>query len=401
MKFKYQARTKEGEVKTGVVEASSKEVALSLLQKLGFYVTYLEKEEPGLLTKEIKIRRGVSGRDLVIFTRQLAVLFSSGIPLVETLWTVAFQTKNLDFRERIMKIAEEVEGGSQLSTALSKYPDVFSPFYINLVKSGEMAGKLGICLESLANYLERSYSFRQKLIGSLTYPAIIILLFLGIALFLIFNVFPEFQELFSGVGLEIPLPTKIILSFSAFLKKNFLFIFLFLLLIFAFVFWLLSQRKGRELLERFLLKIPILGPFLKEVYLTQISQGLHTLISGGIHLTSALETVANLVGNSVYRKTFLEIKEKVKQGIPLSFLLRLYPDLFPPFFIQMISTGEKSGTLETVLTNLIDFQQNETERTLDNFLKILEPTLIILIASFVGFLVASVIIPLYRLVGAY
>ena len=401
MKFKYQARTKEGEIKSGVVEASSKEVALSLLQKLGFYVTYLEKEKPGVLTKEIKIKRGASIRDLVIFTRQLAVLFSSGIPLVEALWTVAFQTKNLDFREKIMTIAGEVEGGSQLSKALLKHSDIFSPFYINLVKSGEMAGKLGPCLESLANYLERNYNFRQKLISSLTYPAIVILLFFAVTLFLIFNVFPNFQELFTEAKLELPLPTKIILSSSAFLKKNFLFILLSLFLIFAFIFWLLSQRKGREALDRFLLKIPILGSFLKEVYLIQIAQGLHTLISGGIHLTSALEIVANLIGNSVYKKTFLEIKEKVKQGIPLSFLLRLYPDLFPPFFIQMIATGERSGTFEKVLTNLINFQQNETERTLENFLKTLEPTLIILIASFVGFLVASVIIPLYRIVGTY
>ena len=401
MKFKYQARTKEGELKTGIIEASTKEIALDLLQKLGFFVTYLEEERPPLFARQIKIRERISQRDLVLFTRQLAVLFDAGIPLVEALWTAAAQTKSLDFKEKIVKIAEEVEGGSPLSSALSKYPKIFSPFFINLVKSGEMAGKLPHCLKQLADYLERNYAFRQKLIGSLSYPGIVLILFFGIFLFLIFAVFPNFQKLFSETELELPLPTRIILSFTSFLHKNFLFILLLALFLFAMFFWFLSQKKGKKAFDRFLLRMPVLGSFLKEIYLTQIAQALQTLISGGIHLTVALDTVANLVGNSVYKEALAEIKEKVKEGMQLSFLLHLYPDLFPPFFIQMIATGEKSGTLEMVLTNLVNFQQNETERRLENFLRILEPLLIISIAALVGFLVASVIVPLYRLISAY
>jgi type IV pilus assembly protein PilC len=401
MKFRYQARTKEGELKTGIIEASTKEIALDLLQKLGLFVTYLEEEKPPFFARKIKFREKISQRDLVLFARQLAVLFNAGIPLVEALWTAAAQIKSLDFKEKIIKIAEEVEGGSPLSSALSKYPKVFSPFFVNLVKSGEMAGKLPLCLNQLADYLERNYNFREKLISSLTYPAIVLILFFGIFIFLIFAVFPNFQKLFSESGLELPLPTKIILSLSFFLQKYFLFFLLFILFLLAIFFWFLSQEKGKKSFDRFLLRLPILGPFLKEIYLIQIAQALQTLVTGGIHLTMALETVADLVGNSVYREAILEIKEKVKEGIQLSFLLHLYPDLFPPFFIQMITTGEKSGTLEMVLTNLVSFQQNETERKLERFLRILEPLLIISIASLVGFLVASVIIPLYRLITAY
>ncbi len=401
MKFKYQARTKKGELKIGTIEASSREVALELLQKLGLYVTYLKEEKPPFYARKIEIFEKITQKDVALFTRQLSILINAGVPLSEALLTIASQVKKRSFKEKITKIVEAIEGGSSFSKALSLYPQIFSPFYVNLVKSGEMTGKLSLCLNHLADHLETSYNFRQKIIGALLYPIMVLLVFLGVASYLTFVILPSFEEMFAEREAQLPFLTSLVLSSARFIRQNFFFIFVFFLFFFLLLFWFLSQREGRETFDKFLLKTPFLGTFFQKVYLSRIAQTLSTLIAGGIQLVNGLDLVSEVVGNISYKKALKETKEKVKEGVPLSRSLGFYQELFTPLFLQMIAIGEKTGKLEFVLTNLAKFQQNEIERTLENLSQILEPLLIVILGGLVGILIASVIIPLYRIVSFY
>ena len=212
MKFSYQARTKEGEIQTGIIEASSKEAALSILRRHGLYITFLKEEvKKPVFAKEIKIfKKRITTKDLVLFTRQLSIMFRSKIPLVETLRTLYNQTENPELKEKIRKIGGEVEGGTHLSIAFSHYPDLFSPFFVSMVKSGEMSGKLSESLDYLTNYLESRYSLTQTIKGALIYPVLILVMAILMAFFLSIFVLPQLKSVLTEANVELPIFTKII-----------------------------------------------------------------------------------------------------------------------------------------------------------------------------------------------
>ena len=401
MKFKYQARTEKGELRMGIIEASSKEAALNLLQKFGYFVTFLEEEKTPVYAFKIKLRKGISSKELLIFTRQLSFLVSGGVPLVLALETLASQIKDFDLRERILKMAEKVEAGVPFSEVVAENKDIFPPIYAGLIKSGEAVGKVSQALEALAEYFERAIAFRQKLIGALMYPSMVLLLFFSILFFLLFKIFPTFETLFVQKGMALPWSTKIFLSFSHFLSKIWLPLLLSLFFLILFFLWFKRTEKGEKIFEKILFNFPIIGSFLKRIYLAQIAQNLSLLISGGVPIAISLELTSKIAPSKIYKEGLKEVEKMVKKGSSLAFAFSSMPEIFPPFFTQLISAAEKTGTLSSVLIKLSHFEQNEIERWLENFLRILEPLLIILIAGLVGLLVASVIIPLYQAIGTY
>lgn len=397
MKFKYQAKTQTGELKSGIIDAPSREAAINLLQKLGFFVTSLQEEKERDFLKEIEIFGKISQREVAIFTRQLSVLIDSGVPLSEALFTIASQTSKKSFKEKIFKIAQEVEGGSSLSKALSLYPQVFSSFYVNLIKSGEMIGKLSLCLKYLADYLETSLSFQRKLIGALIYPALVLLVFFGVAFYFIFVLVPVFENFISSENLSLTSP-PLIFSVAKFVKSiSPLFLLLFLAFL-GILIWFFTQESGKRTRDRLLLTLPFINSFFQKIFLARMAYGLSILIAGGIQLVVGLELLADLVGNTVYQKALKEIKNKVKEGFSLSYSLSLYPQLFPPLFLQMISIGERSGKLESVLNNFFQTQQREIENSINLLSEILEPVLILVLGGLTGLLIASVVTSLYRMV---
>lgn len=401
MKFLYQARTKEGDIKSGIIEASSKEVALDLLQKMGIFVTYLEEEKPPLFAREVKFFQRISFKDLVLFSRQFSMMLSSKIPIVETLSTLASQTTNLELKEVIFDISEEVEAGSSLSKALLRYQKVFSPFYIAMVKAGETSGKLSECLKYLADHLEREYTLRSKVGGALIYPALVLIVFFFIAGFMMFSILPSFEKILLESGAQVPLITKIVLSFSQFLRKYFLF--LLLVLIFPiFLFYYYSKtEEGKKAIDKISLKIPILGQISKSTLISQFSENLSTLTSAGIMITEALEIIEGIIRNKVYQEAIFQIKEGVKKGNPISSISVLYPEIFPPLFNQMVLVGERTGNLDQCLMTIANFYRQEAERGIENLMRLLEPLLIIFLGGAVGGLMVTVLMPLYRIIGTY
>ncbi len=400
MKFNYQARTKTGDIQSGVVEASSQEGALTILQRYGLYVTILEEIKPSpLFVKRIRIFERVSRRDRAMFARQLSIMFKSKVSLVEALRVLVAQTPSPFFREKILKIAGEVEGGSPLSKALSRFPNIFSGFFVAMVKSGETAGKLSEALEYLADHLEREHHFYSRVWGAMLYPVMVIVVMLGVVLVMILFVFPQIAQIVEETGVEPPLITKITFGVINFIRKWIIAIVLALITAVLFLFQYLKTKEGKEVLSKFSLKTPIIKNLLQMIYLSRFAENLSTLFAGGVPIAQALEVSGEVVGSEVYKKIILEMRDEVRKGGTISSVLQRYPEAFPPVFTQMTLVGERTGTLDQTLLHLVSFYQKEVERNLENILTLLVPFTIVFLGIIVGGLVGSVILTLYQVVG--
>jgi len=397
MRFNYQARTKEGQ--TGIVEASTKENALLLLQKYGLYVTYLEEERLPFYARGIHLFQGTSTRDVVLFARQLAIMFKSEVSLVEALRSLAEQTGKRDFREKILMLTDEIEGGSSFSDALSKFPKIFNPFFVNMVKSGESAGKLSEVLDYLADHLEREYELTSRMKGALVYPAMIVVVATIVFILMVFFVLPNLIQILKETETELPLPTKIVIFVSDAARAWW---WLAPMILFAVGFGFsryISTKQGRRNFHALILKLPLIGDLAKKIYLARLAENLSTLIVGGLPIAQALEYSGQVVGNTLYKEAIFVARDGVRRGEQISSILRQFPHLFPPIFIQMVYVGERSGSVDRTLKNMVTFYQGEVQRTMDSLLGLIEPALIIILGVGVAIVVASVLLPLYRLSG--
>jgi len=400
MKFQYQARTKTGEGQSGTVEAASREAALAILQRYGFYITAFQEVKPlPAYSKEIRIFGGISLKDKVVFSRQLSIMFKSKVPLVESLRTLVGQTANLRFREKIVKISETVEGGASLSKAFARFPEVFSPFYIAMVKSGETAGKLSEALEYLADHMEREYDFNSRVSGAMMYPIMVLVTMFGIIALMIWFVFPQISQFIKETGIEPPLIAKIVFGTIDFIKKWLIVIILGLITTVLFILQYLKTKEGKSLSDRFSLKVPIVKSLLQMMYLSRFAENLATLSSGGVQIAQALEVSGEVVGNEIFKKIILETRDAVRKGETIHSVLQRYPEQFPPIFTQMTMVGEKTGTLDETLMHLVNFYQKEVNRSLENVLNLLVPLTIVGLGAVVGGLVGSVLLTLYSIVN--
>jgi len=396
MRFNYQARNKTGEIQTGIVEASSRETAFNVLKTHGLYVTVLEGTETvPFFAKKLKFFERVTKKDIVLFSRQASIMFKSNVPIVETFKAIAEQTRKSVFKEKILKLGEEIEGGTSLSKTLSIYPKLFSPFYINMVKSGEASGKLSDVFIYLADYLEREQNFRSKITGAMVYPIFVLIVFVAVVAIIMVYVIPQLTEVLEGTGQELPAITKVVVAMSNFLKEKWWLVLLIIFVLAIALFQFSRSKQGKKFFDWNLLRVPLLGSFLKKLYLARFALNLSTLISGGLPIAQALEITGEVVGNDRYKKIIFETMDKVKRGDPISSVLEQYPNLIFPLFYQMVTVGEKTGTLDSSLKNVVVFFQNDVDRGLDNFVRLLEPIFIVLLGGVVAGLMGAVLLPLY------
>lgn len=402
MQFNYQARTKDGQIQVGTVEAASQEAAASLLQKYGLYVTLLDavKARP-VYAKKLRIFGKVSGKDLVMFSRQLSILFKSKIPLAESLGVLSMQAKREAFREKISEIAEKVEAGTTFSGALSDHPKLFSPFYVSMVKSGESSGKLSEALEYLADHLEKEYDLVSKIRGAMIYPALVLSVVVIVIALMMFFIIPSLTAVLTENGQQLPLITRTVIGLSDFLRNSGWILAFGAVGLISFVVYYLKTGFGKIFLENFYLKVPVFGSFLKMVYLSRFAENLSTLITGGIPIATALEISGEVVGNTVYKDIIDKTRDEVRKGESIGSVLQKYPKFFPPVFTQMTLIGEKTGTLDSTLTNLVRFYKKEVDRAVDGLLGILEPVLVIFLALIVTVVIAAVLLPLYNMNSFY
>lgn len=400
MKFNYQARTASGEIQSGQVEASSKEAALTLLQKYGLYITYLEEVElEPFYAKRLKIFERITKQEITAFFRQLAVMFKSKVPIIEALYAIAKQTKNSNFREKLLKIAQEVEGGTSFSQALNLYPSIFNYFYVSMVKSGEVSGKLADTLEYLANHIEREYFFLVKIRGAMIYPIFVLFVFIVVIVAMTIFIIPQMSLVLAETGQELPLLTKAIIGISNFFRSWGGIILLLLISLIIFAYYYSKTPEGKKFFDKFWLSLPIIGAILKKIYLSRFAESLSTLITAGLPISQALEISTQVVGNSIYQNIIFEAREGIRRGEQISLILEQHPKFVPSIFYQMVLTGEKTGNLDEILLNITNYYRREIEENLNTIVGLLEPILIIILGGLVGIIVASILMPLYRIGG--
>jgi type IV pilus assembly protein PilC len=398
MKFNYQARDKKGKTQTGVIEASSRDAAAQLLSRHDLYVTLLEEEKAApAYSKRLAFFDRVSVRDIMLFSRQLSIMFQSRVSLVEALQVLASQMKNASFKEKIFEISESVEGGTAFSQAIEKYPAIFSSFYVNMVKSGEASGTLSGVLDYLADHLEREYYLASKIKGALVYPMFIVFLALAVLFLMMYFVIPNLSRVLGATGVELPAITKLVLWLAAFTRSWGWLLFLLSGLGVFLLFRYAKTKEGKRFFSILYLKIPSLNQFLSMIYLSRFAENLSTLIGGGLPIVQCLDITANIIGNDVYKDIIQEAREEVKRGNRISQVLQRYPSQFPPVFTQMVFIGEKSGTLDKSLTSIVRFYEKEVAGAVEKLLSVLEPALIVVLGLLVGGMMAAVMLPLYKM----
>ena len=397
MKFVYQSRTKDGQIQSGVVEASSKEGALNLLQGYGLYVTGLEESNVPVYSRKIEIFKGISAKSLVLFTRQLSILIQADVPLVESLRTLALQTTKTSFRELIQEIGEKVEEGTPLSQAIAAYGSVFSPFFVGIVKAGEASGKLPESLEYLADHVERDYEFRSKIIGAMIYPAFVIVVFIAVIVLVLTFIIPQLTEVLAESGKELPAITKLVISISGFFVNYWQYMLIVTAILVLMTIRMLKDPAGKRILDRILVNIPLFGGFIKKINVAQLAENLSTLISSGLPIVQALEITEGIVTNFIYKDAIVSIGEGVKKGETISSILYRYPEYFPAMFTQMVAVGERTGNLDSAMLNVVHFYQKEVSRSLDTMVGLLEPIMLLGLGALVMGIMGSVLLPIYQI----
>jgi len=400
MKYIYQARSKEGKIETGIIEASSKEAAAFILQKYNIFVTSI-KEQPPLLFRfeNVGILSKVSKKDLAIFSRQLAVMVGSRVSVNQALRSLAIQTKNLAFREKIIKIAQLVEEGSPLSNALAAFPEVFNVFYRSLIKTGEASGKISESLYFLSEHLEREHDIISQIRGALIYPIFVIsVVFIVIPIVIIF-VIPKIVDLLKQTTSQPPMFTQLMINFYMFLANYGWIVLAGFVLAILFIIYYFTTKKGKIQFDKLILKAPLIGELLKKIFLVRFAENISTLISAGLSINNALKITKDVVGNFVYKEIITETEKRVIEGERISSVLVKYPDYVPPFVVQMVQVGEETGSLDKNLMEIVNFYNKEIKRAIEIFTVLLEPVLIIILGVAIAFLALSVIQPLYGAIG--
>lgn len=399
MKFTYKARTKEGRMQNGIVEASSEKSALDLLAKYELYATSLrEVGKADFLTQNLTFNKKISQQDVLVFTRQLGTMLKSAIPPLEAFRAQVAQAENPNFREKILRMAEAIETGSSLSRVFSMYPKVFTSFFINIIKSGEATGKVADSLQYLAEHLDRDYAFKKKIQGAMVYPAFIVLVFFGSFGLVVFYILPKLSDIMRTFAGKLPWMTVALLAFSDFMQKGGWVVIPILIVPLILVPIFLKRSKGFKLFwDKNSLKVPLLGDFFKKMYLTQIGENLSVLISSGIPITQSIRITHDIISNTTYQKILEETEMRVTRGEKISAVFNQYPNQFPSFVTQMVSTGEETGRLETTLMDMVIFYRQEMERALEKMMTLLEPILMLILGAGVGILAFAVFVPLFNL----
>ncbi len=398
MKFKYKAKTKEGELQMGFVDAGNRDSALSILGGHDLFILSLESaEKPGFSDTIASYFGRVRRKDLIIFTRQLATLLEAHLPLNNALKTLYEQTKQPTLKEAVLRISEDIDAGLSLSQAMERQENIFPQFYIEMVRAAEITGNLNETAGFLADYAEKEGLLASKVSSALIYPGLVLGLFAVVGFIMIAFVFPQIGPVFAQSGVELPLYTSILLHTGAFLGKWWPALLLVVVALFLMLLDYLHTPEGRALLDDAKIRLPIVNKVYLPIVITRFSNATALLIHGGIPIAQSLEIIGHMVGNVLYRDIMHEVAEKVRQGELLSQSIAQYPEYFPPLVSQMVAVGETTGKVEQIFVRIANFYSHESDTLISNLVDLIQPVLMILIGIMVALLFASILVPLYNL----
>lgn len=401
--YYYKIKNQSGLSVVGSANAdSAQELAEDLIDKKMTIIKISEKPIFSLSNwLKLALPQRIGSRDLVIFFRQLAVMLEANLPLVKALKILADQSNNSTLKKLTIDLAGEVEGGSSLSLAMSFHNNVFSNFYINIIKSGETSGRLSEVMNYLADQKERDYDLETKVRGAMIYPLFIFGVLVVVAVIVVVFIIPSISLVLRESGVALPLITRIMIGISDFFRSFFWLILIFLLALIIFLFYWKNSFEGARFFDRLKLKIPIFGLIFRNIYLVRFCLSASTLIKGGVPITSALSLSADVVDNVVYKNIINEAVKVVNEGGSLADGLRGNDYYVTPVALQMIFVGEESGNLEGVLDKVAIFYTREIDNTVKNLSTIIEPMMMVVLGLAVGLFVASVIMPMWQLSSAF
>lgn len=397
MLFNYKAIDQKGSENRGSIDAISLEVAISSLQRRGLVIESINPaDKKSFFQKDFSVFSRVSNKDVVVLSRQLATLFAAQVSALRVFRLLAGETENIMLAKTLTAVADDLQAGSAISKALAKHPKVFSEFYVNMVRSGEESGKLDQVFVFLADHLDRSYAVNSKARNALIYPAFVVFTFVVVMVLMLTVVIPKISTILTDSGQEIPIYTKIVIGLSQFFVTYGVFILAAAVVGGFFLYRFLKTPAGRLSLDDIKIKIPFVKNLYQKLYLSRISDNMNTMLVSGISMVRALEITSEVVGNEIYKRALVDAMEAVKGGRSVSDSLA-EKRIIPGIMIQMIKVGEESGELGSILKTLSDFYEREVVNAVDTLVDLIEPAMIVLLGLGVGFLLASVLIPIYNI----
>ena len=395
--FKYQGTNRSGSSVSGVMTANSKADLQNLLKRQS--ITPTKMSEKGKEFNLPTFGGGVNAKELAIFTRQFSVMIDAGLPLVQCLEILAGQQDNKTFQKVLAGTRASVEGGATLSAAMRQYPKVFDALYVNMVEAGETGGILDTILQRLSTYIEKNVKLKRAVQSAMVYPIGVISIAAAVIILLLWKVVPIFTTLFAGLGVDLPLPTKIVIALSNFVGS----IFGFLILVAAvgsvigIKVWY-GTEKGRFILDTIILKMPILGLLMRKIAVARFTRTLGTLIASGVPILEGLDITARTAGNAVVERALQKVRKSLEEGKSLTEPLK-ESEVFPGMVTQMIAVGEQTGAMDAMLSKIADFYEEEVDAAVKDLLTALEPVMIVFLGVVVGGVVISMYMPLFSLIG--
>jgi len=398
--FAYSGRTRAGQNVTGERVADSMDAAVAALRREQVMVTKInpvkEKADAGKVA--VKRKKKVSPKSLAVFTRQFSVMIDAGLPLVQCLEILGTQEEDKNFGAVILETRAEVEGGASLADAMKKNPKVFDPLYTNMIAAGEAGGILDTILKRLATYIEKAVKLKNQVQSAMVYPVAIVVIAAVVVGVILWKVIPTFANLFAGLGAELPLPTRVVIALSNGLVRYMPFV---LAGIFGFVFGLRAYYNtpgGRMACDRLMLKAPVFGSMFRKIAVARFCRTLATLLASGVSILEALDITAKTAGNAVVEQALYATRKSIEGGETIAAPLK-ETSVFPPMVVQMISVGETTGALDTMLGKIADFYEEEVDVAVAGLLTLLEPLMIAVLGGVVGGIVIAMYMPIFSLIS--
>ncbi len=397
MLFIYKVVDKEGRVTSGDIESQGIDIAISALQKRGLtVVSVIPSDQKTLFEFDINIFNSVSQKEVAIVSRQIATLLEAHVPALKTFRLLASEAENPTINKKFDEISSDIQNGVAISDALFKHPAIFSDFYVNMVRGGEESGKLPETFIALADHLERTNEIMSKARGALIYPAFIVLTFVVVMILMFVLVIPKLSAIITESGQDVPIYTEVVMGISSLLVNYGAFVFI---LIVGALFVLWRYTRGTSFIANAKLWFPGVGNLYRMLYLSRITDSMHTMLLNGISMVRSLEITAKVVDNEIYEGILIKALVDVKAGMPLSETLHGHPEI-PNLMIQMIKVGEETGELGNILDKLSIFYRREVDTAINTVISMIEPIMIVSLGIGVGGVLASVLIPIYQIAGA-
>ena len=394
--FVWKGKNRDGKAVSGERVAENKEAVMALLRREQILVSSVKEKGKELAIP--KFGGGVPAKELAIFVRQFSVMIDAGLPLVQCLEILGTQQENKAFAKILQQTRMDVEGGSTLADAMRKHPKAFDELFVNMIAAGEAGGILDTILKRLATYIEKAVKLKSQVKGAMVYP-IAVLCIAGIVIAVIlWKVIPTFASMFEGLGATLPLPTRIVIAMSNWFVRLLPFLVVFLV---AFVFALkryYATYGGRRVIDRAVLKAPIIGILMQKIAVARFCRTLATLISSGVPILDGLEITARTSGNAVIEDAIMAVRKGVESGLTIAQPLK-ESNVFPPMVVQMIGVGEQTGALDAMLSKIADFYEEEVDQAVANLLTLMEPVMILFLGITVGGIVISMYLPLFDLIS--